>query len=107
MLLCAVCLTLACASYQRVHFESSPAGAEVFLDGESMGVTPLELRVARDAHHKVFLKLDGYRSQLVVLEQHRPQDRIDFLTPADVRVRLVPSTGPGDRDLEVEVEPQP
>ena len=96
-----------CAPYQRVGIESAPEGAEVYLDGTLMGTTPLELRIPTGREHSVFLKKEGYRSRLLVLNSHERSDGIDFLTPADLSVRMVPETGPQDRDLEIEVEPAP
>ena len=95
-----------CASSQRMGIESAPAGAEIYLDGVLVGHTPAQVRLARDRPHKVFLKLEGYRPELVVVERHTPSDRIDFLTPADVRVRLVPEASGIDRDLDIRVEPE-
>lgn len=85
--------------------ESAPAGAQIYLDGILIGQTPTKVRLSRDRAHKVFLKLDGYRPELVVLQHHTPEDRIDFLTPADVSVRLVPEASGIDRDLNIKVEP--
>ena len=94
----------ACRPYQNVGIVSVPEGAEVYLDGHMVGVTPLRLRIATQAHHKVYLKKEGYRPELLVLNSHQPQDRIDFLTPADLRVRLMPLVAPLPRELEVEGE---
>ena len=95
-----------CVSSQRVGVASAPAGAEIYLDGIRVGETPAQVRLSRDRPHKIFLKLEGYRPELIVLERHTPDDRIDFLTPADVRVRLVPDVAGLDRDLDINVEPE-
>jgi predicted acylesterase/phospholipase RssA len=98
---------LACAAYQNVGVESDPPGAKIYLDGEIVGQTPAKLRVSRDAPHTVFLKREGYKPELVLLERHEATDGIDFLTPADITKRLSP--GPSDdpeleRRLKIEVE---
>ena len=93
-----------CAPYQRVGVESAPVGAEVYLDGELMGVTPLQLRVGTGGDHSVMVKKEGYRSELLVLNSNQPSDNIDFVTPADLRVRLMPRSDPLGRGLEVELE---
>lgn len=90
--------------YQRVYVHSNPPGAEVYLDQELVGTTPLQLRIGTGRAHAVYLKKEGFRPELVVLENHQPPDGIDFLTPADVRVRLIPQTGPAGRELEVAPE---
>ena len=93
-----------CAPYQRVGVESVPEGSEVYLDGELMGVTPLRMRVGTGEDHSVMVKKQGYRSELLVLSSNRPADRIDYVTPADLRVRLMPLVDPLGRGLEVELE---
>ncbi len=99
-----------CAAYQNVGIESDPPGAEIFLDGKSVGTTPQSLRVSRDLDHTVYLKKEGYRPELVVLEKHEANDGIDFLTPADVVKHLAPgpSSDPDlERRLKLEVEERP
>ena len=105
----AVCLA-GCSAYQNIAIESDPPGAEIFLDGKSVGQTPQNLRVPRDLDHTVYLKKDGYRPELVVLEKHEANDGIDYLTPADVAKRLSPgpSSDPElERRLRIEVEEKP
>ena len=94
-----------CAPYQNVGIESAPEGAEVFLDGEWVGTTPLRLAISTASDHSVYLKKQGYRPELVVLSVNRPSDHIDFLTPADIRVHLRLRTGAPERDLELRVDP--
>ena len=95
-----------CVPYQNVGIESNPEGAEVYMDGTLMGVTPLRLRIPTRADHSIYLKKEGFRPQLVVLNSNQPQDAIDFLTPADIRVRMIPGVDSMGRDLEVETEPE-
>jgi hypothetical protein len=99
-----------CASYQNVGIESTPPGAEIFLDGKSVGQTPLTLRISREAPHSVYLKKEGFRPELVVLEKHDAVDGVDYLTPADVTKHLVPgpSSDPElERKLKIEVDDAP
>jgi PEGA domain len=106
----ALCFALSlagCAAYQNVGVESDPPGAEIYLDGKLIGLTPQSLRLARDAAHTVFLKKEGYRPELIVLEKHEAVDGIDYLTPADVvkRLSLGPSSDPElERRLQIEIE---
>lgn len=105
-------LFMGCAQYQNVGVVSEPAGAEVFLDGERVGITPMRLPIGRDRPHLLFLKLDGHIPREAVLSHNPATDGIDFLTPADVSVRLVrrplkpgeAETGDRDRQVDVEVE---
>ena len=106
-MLAVVCGSLACAAYQNVGVESDPPGAQIFLDGELVGETPAQLRVGRDEPHTVYLKREGYKPELVLLERHEANDGIDFLTPADVARRLSPgpSSDPElERRLKIEVD---
>ncbi len=77
-----------CAPYQRVGVSSKPSGAQVFADGEPIGVTPLEVRLSTETEHAVFVKKPGYRPELVVMQRNAPGDPPPYLTPADVRVQL-------------------
>jgi hypothetical protein len=106
--LVAAACACACAQYQEISVHSQPSGAEVWLDKQLVGHTPLELRIDRTRAHAVYLKRDGYRPELVVLDLLRAPDGLAFLTPPDVEVRLVPGAESPDqsRDLEIEVEPQ-
>jgi hypothetical protein len=95
-----------CAQYQYIGISSNPAGAEIYLDGERVGTTPQRLRVSREDHHKVFLKKQGYQSELFVLELQRAPDGVDFLTPPDIGVRMRPGNDatPSERDLQIQLE---
>ncbi len=103
-------LLCGCAAYQNVAIESDPPGAEIYLDGKSVGSTPQNLRISREQPHTVYLKKEGFRPELVVLEKHDAVDGIDYLTPADVVKRLSPgpSSDPElERRLKIEAEETP
>ena len=87
--------------FQRVPIEVNPADAEVFVDGKAVGARDRSPNLRADKDHSVFLKRDGYRSELVILRPDRSDGR-PRLEPMAVRVDLRPLV-PG-RDLEVEVE---
>jgi hypothetical protein len=90
-----------CAPVQRVPIDSNPPGATIFVDQQEVGASPMEVDLRADRDHSVFLKRDGYRPQLVILESRQAEDppRLD---PAAVRVRLLPIE-PG-HELEVDIE---
>lgn len=48
-----------------VAIVSEPAGAEVVVDGASLGVTPLKLKKLTNGPHTVELKLSGYEAKSV------------------------------------------
>lgn len=55
---------------QVLTFNSEPAGAEVLLDGVSVGVTPLSTKVKKNAKSTVMIKKDGYSAQTLPLGKH-------------------------------------
>ena len=96
-----------CSHYQNIGVESDPTGAQIYLDGVPVAKTPATVTVGRDRAHTLYLKREGYRPELVVLELHDATDGIDYLTPADVTKRLNPgpSSDPElERRLKIEVE---
>ncbi|MEE2752302.1 MAG: PEGA domain-containing protein [Myxococcota bacterium] len=60
------CCTLSFGCAVRVHIQSDPVGAAVTLNGEQVGVTPLELEVP---FSPIFMKPAEVR---LALPQHRP-----------------------------------
>jgi hypothetical protein len=60
------CAVMAHGPIQVIPFSSTPSGAEVIVDGESRGFTPLELELARKQSYSVILRLDGQEQQLVI-----------------------------------------
>jgi len=55
------CATIVDGQNQSITFNSAPSGAEIVLDGTSMGVTPLTVSLERASHDKVAIaKKDGY-----------------------------------------------
>jgi len=97
-----------CAEYQYVAVRSLPPEAEVYLDKQLVGKTPLRLRIGRSEAHALYVKRSGYRPELVVLESLRASDGLSFLTPPDVDLRLTPGAESADQqhDLEIEVDPE-
>jgi hypothetical protein len=99
-----------CAQYQVVGVSSEPNGAQIYLDGQKVGKTPAKLEVPRGKDHTIYLKREGYRPELVVLERHTADDEIDYLTPADVVKRMSPGPDSNpeiERQLKIEIEKQP
>lgn len=64
-LLLSGCATLFSESSQVVKFETNPAGAKIFINGDLVGTTPLEVEMEKDTfkNHYVRFQLDGYHSQ--------------------------------------------
>jgi hypothetical protein len=51
---------------QMIPFRSAPAGAEVFIDGESKGFTPLTLELRRNQSYKVVLNYHGQKQTVTI-----------------------------------------
>jgi hypothetical protein len=47
---------------QTVSFTSEPSGAEVIIDGMSMGTTPFSAKLKKNKFSTVMIKLNGYRT---------------------------------------------
>lgn len=71
LLLCCLLLT-SCAtvfkgSTQPVTFNSVPEGAEVIIDGNLMGRTPMTVNLKKSQHQNALLRLEGYETSTVAL----------------------------------------
>ena len=51
------CATMFTPSFQEVPVASTPEGAEVWIDGEFVGVTPVTVTVKANQNHEVVTKL--------------------------------------------------
>ena len=76
---------------------SEPSGAVVYLDGESKGLTPLDLDRLSPGDHRITLVKDGYieNSRIVSLEGSRPQTMDVTLTPSNDQTRYSMQIGGG------------
>jgi len=63
------CATITNGRKQEIWIASSPSGAQVFVDGQPAGETPLVTRVIRRKRHEIRVRLDGYEEQLLVTER--------------------------------------
>ena len=83
----------------RLLVRSRPAGADVMVDGQPSGITPLTLRELALGAHTIEVSYPGHdpRRQRVTLSERRPARSVDFalrptIAPADVtRVATVPA----------------
>jgi hypothetical protein len=94
VLLVAALTAASCVScpppFQRINVRSDPTGADIFLDGDLVRQTPARLEMSTLTDHKVYLKKEGYRPELVVVEKRTGADGLVFLSPPDIFVKLVP-----------------
>ncbi|MCX6063915.1 MAG: PEGA domain-containing protein [Caldiserica bacterium] len=70
---------------------STPAGAQVFLDGTSIGTTPITGRVVSDGLHGVRLSLTGYNDYSTSLTLQSGDAKT--VTAVLVKPALIPTTG--------------
>ena len=54
------CAAILKGTSQTVTFTSEPSGAEVFIDGQSRGVTPLSVKLKKNKYDTVMIKKKGY-----------------------------------------------
>ena len=59
------CLTTSCATVlgSKQHdftFDSAPTGAQVFVDGNPVGSTPLTVNLSNTQSHSVVFRMEGY-----------------------------------------------
>ena len=74
-----------CAAVRSVHITSEPSGAEVRLDGEVVGRTPLAYPFEHYGTRRLTLTLDGYRTSSELIKLRTPWHArfpIDVLTEA-------------------------
>ncbi|MBK8725293.1 MAG: serine/threonine protein kinase [Holophagaceae bacterium] len=76
-----VSVALQLAPY-RVDVETEPSGADLFLDGQPLGPSPLSgLRIATPGSHVLEIRLPGYRTEKIPLDPARPLPRPIQLKP--------------------------
>lgn len=63
------CATIVCGSKQSVSVTSSPANADIIVDGKFEARTPANLSLERKKSHTLVLHLDGYKDYELKLER--------------------------------------
>lgn len=64
------CATIFSPGPDPVEFGSDPQGAEVIVNGQSMGYTPVTLQLRPEKTYTVTFKKDGYEPTTVTLTTH-------------------------------------
>jgi len=91
----------------RLRVRSMPAGASVVVDGQSHGVTPLDLGELALGAHTIEVSHPGHdtRQQRVTLSERRPARSVDFkLRPTGVPAQAAPA-GNSPGSLQVTSHP--
>lgn len=68
-LLATGCATIFKGNSEEVRFDSKPAGAEVWIDGQNMGVAPLSLKLESKKTYTIEFRADG-KTKTVRLTNH-------------------------------------
>lgn len=63
LLVLSSCASIIKGTDQAVSFTSEPEGAQVYIDGQVMGRTPLTVTLKKNKYSNVMYKLKGYNSQ--------------------------------------------
>lgn len=58
------CASILRGTSQVINVTSEPPGAEVLFDGQSMGVTPLSVSLAKNKYSTIMIKKQGYKTQM-------------------------------------------
>jgi hypothetical protein len=97
--------SLGCVPKQMIPMDLGPAPLEVYLDGEKLKQVPSELELRANRDHTIFVKREGYRSQLVVLTTVELEGE-SMLDPGSISLELKPITDT-TKALTVELEEVP
>lgn len=84
------CATLISGTKQKMSVISDPPRAEVFLDGESVGMTPLVLKVEKNAFDTISVEKNGYQPQTKELfTEIDPASFFNLVNPVALFIDLV------------------
>lgn len=64
------CATIFKGSADNVGLSSNPAGAEVYVNGELMGTTPVKLKLKSEKTYNIEFKKKGYKTVTYNLTNH-------------------------------------
>lgn len=63
------CASVIKGTSQVLTFNSNPSGAEIIIDGMSMGRTPLSVPLAKNKYSTITVKKDGYESVIMPIRK--------------------------------------
>lgn len=64
------CATLEKGTHESVDFNSEPSGADVYVNGERMGSTPVTLKLESKTTQRIEFRKSGYRSKNYTITNH-------------------------------------
>lgn len=68
------CSTSSFLATDRLKVDSNPAGAEVWVNGEKRGTTPVELSLVSTDVYELQLRREGFRTERVTVYSHLSQN---------------------------------
>lgn len=77
MILVSGCATIINGNSETITFDSSPSGANVYIDGALVGKTPVSVTLKKNKKDTVMFKLDGHRT--VTRELNKSFDAVALL----------------------------
>jgi hypothetical protein len=64
------CATIEKGTHEHVDFASDPTNADVFVNGESMGTTPVTLKLESRQTYKIEFKKKGFATKQYTITNH-------------------------------------
>lgn len=61
------CATIFHGSTDKINFSSDPTGAQVYVNGQLMGITPLEIKLESKHTYNIEFRKEGYANKTVVV----------------------------------------
>jgi len=61
------CAAIFSGSSQKVDFSSDPSGAKVYVNGNYMGVAPLQLKLEKKHSYTIEFRKEGYENKTVLI----------------------------------------
>jgi len=68
--LCGGCAALEKGTHERVDFVSEPTNADVYVNGELMGTTPVTLKLESKETYQIEFKKKGYTTKRYTITNH-------------------------------------
>lgn len=63
------CATIAQGTKQKIEISSDPPGAAVEIDGETVGTTPMKIKLKTSLNHTVVITKEGYNEEKAALSR--------------------------------------
>jgi hypothetical protein len=97
------CATIFKGNTSMVAVQSEPMGAEVYVNGQRLGMTPVSLRLASNQYYSVEFRKEGYETRTITLTKTIGVQWIIL----DVLLGVVPLVVDAATGNWYEFEPQP